>query len=67
MDDKADENKVVLTADEARRIRAMLETHERAVWLWTAVGVWAKWIISVAAAVAVIKAAITGGIPGLPK
>jgi len=48
------------TPDQKRRLLKMLEAHERATWLWTGVGIWAKWIVSVAAAVAVLKAALSG-------
>ena len=54
---------VPVSSDEIRRLRKMLESHERAVWLWTAVGMWAKWIISVAAAAAVLQAALKGLTP----
>jgi hypothetical protein len=54
---------VQFSGDELLRLRRMLETHEKAAWLWTSVGIWAKWIIAVAAAVAIIRTALSGIIP----
>lgn len=54
------------TTDQKDRLLKMLEAHERAVWLWSSVGVWAKWLVSVAAAVAVIQAVWSGYWKGPP-
>jgi hypothetical protein len=44
-----------MTPDEERRLLKMLEAHERAAWFWSSLGIWAKWLASIAAAVAGIK------------
>jgi hypothetical protein len=52
------------TPGQRRQLLKMLETHKRAAWLWSSVGIWAKWFVSVAAAVAVLKAALMGYFKG---
>lgn len=54
------------TPEERERLLKMLETHERAIWLWSIVGLWAKWVVSVAAAVVVLQAIWSGFWKGPP-
>jgi hypothetical protein len=51
-----------MTPDEEQRVLEMLKDHEsdkivrrRVLLFWTSVGIWAKWLASVGAAVAAIK------------
>lgn len=37
------------TRRERKKIRAIVQAHERAYWLWSSIGIVAKWIISVSA------------------
>jgi len=43
------------TYEEKKRIMAMVQSHERAQWMWSTIGIWARWITAVGGAVAAIK------------
>jgi hypothetical protein len=41
--------------DERKRLREMLTAHERAVWFWSSLGIWLKWLAAASAAVIAVK------------
>lgn len=55
------------TADERKRLRGMLRSHERAAWLWSTLGIWVKWIGAVLAAMVAVKVLIWEALKGVGK
>jgi hypothetical protein len=62
-----DETIYGFTRGERERILKMLEDHERARWLWSTVGVAAKWVTSVSAATVIFITATKWGLGELVK
>lgn len=63
MTDRIEEEDGVLSAEftaaERRKLRRMLQSSDRAVWLWVGAGIVAKWVITVGAAITAIKFGLT--------
>lgn len=59
-DDDDDRYHEPFTKEQHRQLIEMLEAHRATTLIFTRIGVWAKWLTSVAAGVLVLKAAISG-------
>jgi len=55
--DEGAESASEFSPEERERIRRMLVSHERTVWLWSLVGLWSRWMVYVSGGAAVIHTA----------
>lgn len=51
MDQEDEDDYRELTASERKRLRKILESQERAEWLWSTIRIWALWISGITAGI----------------